>query len=338
MRRTTGVMAAVLLVGVAACSDGGGVSDSAFVNNINAVCTQLSTSLSAIPLGGTPAAFAAAASPAYETNLAALKRVSVPSGDSPVVAGAASLAANLDAELSALDAITAAATAGDTATVDAKIAEFDALVAANRALATTLGAPACASERTFAEVAPTTTLPPTTTVAPTTLPPVTQPPVTQPPATDPPVEGSNKLYTPIAASIVANNGFTFGDASETLAQTFTVVLDIAPTISAQPGRVAAVEVFQGEGNPVARMFVFLPDTPMPVGAVIELATLLSGDAVLTPATVGGLPGQLYFPADGGASFVASNAPDVAGFIVWAVGNNQESVDVSLAAFITGLKG
>jgi hypothetical protein len=330
----TGLITVVLLTAVA-CSDGGGVSTNAFVNSVNSVCTTMAASLAAIPAGATPEVYAAAASPIYETNLAALKRLAVPSGQSAAVTGASSLVANLDAELSALDAITAAAGTGDTATVAAKVAEFDALVAANRASATSLGAPACAGERTFAEVAPTT-LP--TTLPPVTNPPVTTPPATEPPATEPPVEGTNKRYVAIAASIAPNGGFTFGDASDTLAQTFTVVLDVAPTIGAQPGRVAAVEVFQGEGNPVARVFVFLPDTPMSVDAVTELAALLAGENVLSPATVGGLPGQLYFPADGGASFVGSNSADTAGFIVWAVGNDQQSVDVSLAAFITGLNG
>ena len=44
MRRMTGLITVVLL-GAVACSDGGGVSTNAFVNNVNSVCTTMAASL-----------------------------------------------------------------------------------------------------------------------------------------------------------------------------------------------------------------------------------------------------------------------------------------------------
>ena len=57
---------------------------------------------------------------------------------------------------------------------------------------------------------------------------------------------------------------------------------------------------------------------------------------VAPATLGGLDRVAYTPTDGGVFFVAANDPSAAGFIIWAVGQSQETLDVTINSFLSGL--
>ena len=329
---------AVAALWLAACSDGGGVSADQFVDQIDDACRALDRDLTRPESSAEVAAFAASASKSFEDALAGLKKLAVPAGDTSAVRDAKELLANMSDQIDLLDDIAAAATAADQATVDAKTDSFDALVAANSDLADSLGANRCALDPLFANLAPPVTEPPVTeppvTEPPTTAPPATTPPVTAPPVTEP--TGSNKTVTPLAAEVVPNGGFTFTDVDPSLIDTFTILLDLSAQTGAQSGTVAAVEVFDGGSTPITRIFLFLPDTPLPISAVDELATILAGDSPVAPATLGGLDGIAYTPADGGVFFVGANDPTTAGFIIWAVAQSQETLDVTINAFLRGL--
>lgn len=331
---------AVAALWLAACSGGGGVSASDFVNKIDDTCRALDRDLARPASSAEVAGFAADASKSFEDALASLKKLAVPSGNTATVGDAKALLANMDDQIDLLDDIAAAASAADQATVDTKTAAFDALVAANSDLADSLGAKRCALDPLFANIAPPVTEPPVTE-APTTVPPVTAPPVTAPPVTTPVVTtptGSNKTVVTLADQVAANGGFTFTDVNESLIGTFTILLDISAQTGAQPGKVAAIEVYDGGTAPVSRIFVYLPDAALPHSAVDELATILAGDSPVAPATLGGLDGVAYTPTDGGVFFVAANDPTTVGFIIWAVGQSQEALDGTISAFLSGLGG
>ena len=336
-------MAIVAVAGLflaASCSDGGGVSASQFVNQIDDACRALDRDLTRPTSAAEVAGFAADASKSFEDALAALKKLALPSGAAAVVSDAKALLANMNDEIDLLDDIAAAATAADQTTVDAKMGEVDALVAANSDLGAVLGANRCALDPLFANLAPPVTEPPVTE-APTTAPPVTAAPTTAAPVTTPVVTtptGSNKTVVPLADQVTANGGFTFADVDASLISTFSTLLDLSPQTGAQPGRVAAIEVYDGGTTPITRVFVYLPDTGLPHSAADELASILAGDSPLVPATLGGLDGVVYTPADGGVFFVAANDPTTAGFIIWAVAQSQDTLDTTINAFLSGLGG
>ncbi len=339
-----GRMARVALAALwlAACSNGGGVSASEFVNKIDDACRALDRDLTRPESSAEVGAFAASASKSFEDALADLKKLAVPAGDASTVSDAKELLANMSDQVDLLDDIAAAASAADQATVDDKTESFDALVAANSDLADSLGANRCALDPLFTNLAPPVTEPPVTeppaTTPPATTPPVTAPPVTAPPVTEPVTEptGSNKTVTALASEVAPNGGFTFTDVDPSLIDTFTILLDLSAQTGAQSGRVAAVEVFDGGSTPITRIFLFLPDTALPGSAVDELTAILAGDSPVAPATLGGLDGITYTPADGGVFFVGANDPTTAGFIIWAIAQSQETLDVTISAFLSGL--
>ena len=334
----------VTLLGLAGCGDSGGVSSGQFAGKIDDVCRALDRDLTKLDQPATVAdlaGYAGDASAAYEDALTALKKLATPS-DAGAVKDAKSLVANFNDQIDLLDAIARAAGGADQATVDAKTAEFNQLVGENADLADSLDAGRCALDPLAAVTPPATTVPPTTqppvTQPPVTQPPVTQPPVTQPPVTPPPVTGGEKTIVPLVTALTPNNGYTFADADQSLASTFQMLLEVASSTAGQSGKIAAVEVFDGGQLPIARLFVFLPETALPHSAVDELAALLAGTDPLTPAEVGTLPGVSYSPAGGNFFFVGSDAADAANFLIWGVGADQDSLNKGIAAFILGLNG
>jgi len=344
-RRTKQVGASVLvtaLLGVAGCGGADGVSSGQFAGKIDDVCRALDRDLGKIDQPGTAAelaAYAGDASAAYEDALAALKKLQTP-GDADSVKNAKELVANFNDQIDLLDAIAKAAGSEDQATVDAKTGEFNQLVSANADLADSLDAGRCALDPLAAVQPPETTVPPTTQ-PPVTQPPVTQPPVTQPPVTQPPVTNSPagvKTVIQLVSVLTPNNGYTFADADASLATTFQVLLEAPLSTAGQPGQIAAIEVFDGGTKPITRLFIFLPENPLPHSAVDELAAVLAGDAALTPAEVGTLPGVTYTPADGGFFFVGSDTATTAKFLIWGVGASQDLLNKGIAAFILGLNG
>ena len=79
---------AVAALWLAACSDGGGVSASEFVNQIDDACRALDRDLTRPASSADVAAFAASASKSFEDALAGLKKLAEPAGDASAVSDA----------------------------------------------------------------------------------------------------------------------------------------------------------------------------------------------------------------------------------------------------------
>jgi hypothetical protein len=332
--RVVAVITAVVLVGTAAgCSDSGGVSTTAFVGKVNEVCRTLGNDLRelTVPASSADVAdFAAGASKAYETALADLKQLQVP-GDQAVVASAKGLVSNFDDQITTLDDISAAATAGDQATVDAKIATFEQLGTDNNDLAAAVGAGRCALDPLFAfQVAPPVTDPPVTDPPTTTAPADTLPPVTTVASTN-----TNKTVSPLATDLAPAQGFTFAETDAGVVDTFIGIIDSAPTIEAQSGLVAGVEVVDGSGIITARIFVYLPDTALAASAADELLPIVTAGAATTPATYGALSGLTY--TDGEKSyFIGTDNAGGPQLVMWAIATDPAALDAAINAFTFAL--
>ncbi|MDO9174941.1 MAG: hypothetical protein Q7V62_09045, partial [Actinomycetota bacterium] len=230
-------------------------------------------------------------------------------------------------------------------TADAKIAEFEALQGSHGTLAASIGADGCALAPLFADVAPPVTDPvitdPVVTDPPVTDPVITDPPVTDPPVTDPVVTtgpSADKVVVPFAATLTPNTGFTFVDASTDLTDTYSLLLSVTPATIGVGGTVSGVEIFDGGALPVARVFIFFPNQPLPGTAPGEVAETVSGESVLSPLTIASLVGQSYITEENLAFFVAGNDPNNVGYIVWAVSQTTQALDITVQAFIRGLQG
>ncbi|MDP2292917.1 MAG: hypothetical protein Q8M22_17160 [Actinomycetota bacterium] len=352
MKRGRWAVAAVAVVAGVACSDGGGVSAGQFVGQVDEICSTLDGDLDALARPTAPtevAGFATSASRAYEEAASSLKKLAIPGGVSSAVSDAKVLVGNFDAQVDLLDAI--AASAGvDQPTADAKIAEFEALQVSHGTLAASIGADGCALAPLFAYVAPPVTDPvitdpvitdPVVTDPPVTDPVITDPPVTDPPVTDPVVTtgpSADKVVVPFAATLTPNTGFTFVDASTELTDTYSLLLSITPATIAVGGTVSGVEIFDGGTLPVARVFIFFPNQTLPGTAPGEVAETVSGESVLSPLTIASLVGQSYITEENLAFFVAGNDPNNVGYIVWAVSQTTQALDITVQAFIRGLQG
>lgn len=347
MNRGRWAVAAVAVLAGVACSDGGGVSAGQFVGQVDEICSTLDGDLDALARPAAPAevaGFATSASRAYEEASSSLKKLAIPGGVSSAVSDAKALVSNIDAQVDLLDAI--AVSAGvDQPTADAKIAEFEALQGSHGALAASLGADGCALGPLFADAAPPVTDPVTTdpviTDPPVTDPVITDPPVTDPPVTDPVVTSgpsADKVVVPFAATLTPNSGFTFVDASTDLTDTYSLLLTITPATIGVGGTVSGVEIFDGGALPVARVFMFFPNQTLPGSAPGEVAATVSGSSVLTPLTIAALVGQTYTTEDNLAFFVAGNDPTNVGYIMWAVSQTTQALDITVQAFIRGMQG
>jgi hypothetical protein len=332
--RVVAVITAMVLVGTAAgCSDSGGVSTTAFVDKVDEVCRTLGNDLRDLTVPASSAdvsAFAGGASKAYETALADLKQLEVPD-DKAVVASAKGLVSNFDDQITTLDDIAAAAKAGDQTTVDAKIATFEQLGTDNNDLAAAVGASRCALDPLFAfEVAPPVTDPPVTDPPSTTAPADTLPPVTTVASTN-----TNKTVSPLATDLAPAQGYTFVETGADTVNTFIGIIDSAPTIQAQSGLVAGVEVVDGSGIIAARIFVYLPDTALSPTAADELLPIVTAGAATTPATYGALTGLTY--TDGEKSFFIGT-DNAAGpqLVMWAISTDQATLDSAINAFTFAL--
>jgi hypothetical protein len=335
--RIIAVSAVVALVGVSAGCGNDGVNSSDFVDRVNEVCRSLDNDLSEL---ATPASvsevsdFASGASKAYENALADLKKLEVPD-DQAVVASARGLLANFDDQVTTLDDIAAAGAAGDQATVDAKIETFNTLGADNNDLAGALDAERCVLDPLFAfAVAPPVTEPPVTD-PPATEPPATTAPVTQPPATTVVGTGTNKTIEDLAKDLAPAEGFRFLNSDTAVVETFIGAIDTAPSVAAQPGMVAGVDVVDGNDIVTTRIFLYLPEAPLPATAPGELEPILTDGNPTTPGSYGVFTGLNYTDGDK-FYFVGTDNPASASLLLWAIATDAASLETAISAFTTAL--
>ena len=165
---------------------------------------------------------------------------------------------------------------------------------------------------------------------------MTLPPETLPPVTEPPNSNSNKTVIALAPQLLPVAGYTFGDADSSLVETFASLLDSSPQTQAQPGQVAAVEVTDSSGVKFSRVFVYLPTSPLPSSALVELIPALTGTAATQAGKFGGLDGVVYQSSNGLYWFIASDSITASHVIVWATAKSTQGLDLAITAFIKSL--
>lgn len=316
----------------AACGGDSAPSSGEFVGRVDEICRTLGNDLDDLvqptDLAGL-SGFASDASKAFENSLADLKALKVP-GDDAVVADAKQLVSTLDDQISTLDDMASAATAGDQATVDQHIATFTAAETDLAGTADDLGAGRCALDPLFAfEVAPPVTEPPVTE------PPVTEPPVTEPPITEPPAASGNKTIEPFAVDMTAVPGFTFVDADQSIVETFLGIIETAPSVAAAPGMVAGIDVVDATGVTTTRIFVFLPESPLPASTGDELVPIVANGATTTPGAYGFASGATYTDGDK-FYFIGADDETAPNIVVWAVSVDSTTMEAAMSAFQTSL--
>lgn len=270
------------------------------------------------------------ASALYDDAVTAIKKLKIPTSDKDFAADAQDLITSFEDQVDSLDAIAKAARDNDQETVDSKITKLNAQAAEGNDLADSLGISRCQLDPVF-EAAPattTTTTPATTEPSvPLTLPIATEPPQTIPPDTVPPASGNKTVLS--SSDLVPLGDYTFADAPETALTGFQTLLDLAPSVAAQSGRIAGVDVIDSSGQTMGRLFAFESDTdPLTPGSFEEVTPYLTSDTPTTPKTVGTLNGLFWTDPDGTTNF----AVGVANVILWSFAANETLLDQTLQAW------
>jgi hypothetical protein len=334
MNKRMMAIGAATLFTVAACgSSGGAQSTEAFSDQLAGICRTINrgigdldsaTSLSDVRSNANDA------SALYEDALNQLKKLKVPTGDKQFAGDVDDLITSFEDQMDALDDIAKAARDNDQATVDSKIGELNDLHGESNDLADGLNISRCQIDTVF-EATTTTTEAPTTTSPPLTLPIVTDPPTTLPPETLPPDTTpvvSNKTITP-STDLVPLGDYTFAEAPDTAMSGFQTLLDLAPSVAAQSGRIYGVDVIDSAGNTMGRVFAFESDVdPLTPGSFEEVTPYITGDTPTTPKTVGTIDGLFWTDSDGTTNFLAG----VSNVILWSFAPDESLLDQTLQAW------
>ncbi|MFT3851746.1 MAG: hypothetical protein QM733_03250 [Ilumatobacteraceae bacterium] len=332
-------VAAVLL---GACgSDGGGDS---FSEQLQTECRAISRELRAIDAPTQLADFGKAASDAsaaYDTGLTALKKLKPPSKQADDFE---KLQSNFEDQVDLFDQIGTAAKKGDSATVGTKITSLEKLTKDNVKLADSLDAKPCAFDPVFANAptdattttkpaATTTTAAPATTVAPTTAAAATTTVAeTLPPTTTAAAQG-NKQVEPFADRLTPQGDISFVDTDATIIDSVRASLTQGPLYAAQSGTIGAVDLLDGNGTIVIRVFVFVTDADaLTPGTLEEAENTVSGGAALTPATFGGIAGKTFPDPSGVTVFVAASGDT----LLVAAGATDADLDQGISALVESL--
>ncbi len=123
--------------------------------------------------------------------------------------------------------------------------------------------------------------------------------------------------------------YTFADASDTAISGFQTLLELAPSMAAQSGRISGIDVVDSNGQPMGRVFTFESDTnPLPPGSFDEVTPFFTGDTPTTPKTIGTLQGITWVDPDGTASFLIG----VDNVVLWALAPSADLLDPTLKAW------
>lgn len=274
------------------------------------------------------------ASALFEEGLNELKKLTIPSADKNFAADAKDLITSFEDQLDTLDAIAKAAKASDQGTVDTKIGKLTDQAAEGNDLAASLDISRCQLEPVFA-AAPSTSAPdaPSTTEpdVPLTLPIATLPVGTTPLDTTPldttPLGSNKEILT--STSLVPLGDYTFADSPNGAVTSFQTLLDLAPSMAAQSGRISGVDVIDSNGQSMGRVFAFESDTdPLTPGSFEEVTPFLSNNLPTTPKTVGTLEGLTFSDPDGTTYFLYSES----NVVLWALSPSAELLDATLQAW------
>jgi hypothetical protein len=346
--RVIAVGAAVALMATA-CGGSSGPTKDAFVTSVDDTCHTLDRALLALDEPSSidaVSAYADKASRAYETALVALKKLAIPS-DKAAVTDAKDLLANMDQQVTLLDAISTSAKGGDSATVTAKVSELDKLMKDTGNIAESLGAKRCNIDPLLATVVTTSTT--TTSTEPASTVPVTTVPETTPltlvppttaqqtgPATTIGSSDTEKKILPLAAAMSKNAKYKYADAPESITKNFVTVLNVVPETSQSAGKVGGVEVSDMNGTKFSRVFLFVPTDPLGNDAMKSMTKTLVGTSPSEVAVIGTLHGTIYHSTNSGYFFIAGNPVAAPQVVVWAVAQDKAGLKIAVAAFVSNV--
>ena len=333
------VVSAFVAVALVCTSCGGsskGTSTSAFGDQMATVCRTINrgignldpaTSLDVVRKN------ASDASSLYEDGVNELKKLTIPTSDKQFASDVKDLITSFEDQLDTLDSISKAAKDNDRTTVNARMAKLTKQAKQSNDLANSLNISRCQIDPVFTTVdtvAPATTTT-TTTAVPFTLPIATQPPQTIPPATIPvattPAAGDKQVISSTDLKPLGN--YTFADAPATASSGFITLLDLAPSMAAQSGRISAVDVIDSNGKTMGRVFGFESTTnPLTPGSFDAATPFITNSATTTPMTVGTLNGLTWNDSDGTVNFLVG----VTNVVLWAFAPTQDLLNSTLQAW------
>jgi hypothetical protein len=334
------VVSASVIVALTMASCGGGSkapSAAAFSDQVATVCRTINrgignldpaTSLDVVRKN------ASDASSLYEDGVNELKKLTIPTSDKQFTSDVKDLITSFEDQLDTLDAIAKAAKENDRSTVDARMSKLTKQAKQSNDLADGLNISRCQIDPVFTAtvdtVAPSTT---TTTEAPVplTLPIATTPPTTIPPLTIPvattPAAGDKQVISSTDLKPLGN--YTFADAPATASSGFITLLDLAPSMASQSGRISAVDVIGSNGKTMGRIFAFESTTnPLTPGSFDEATPFITNSATTAPMTVGTLNGLTWSDPDGTVNFLVG----VTNVVLWGFAPTQDLLNSTLQAW------
>ena len=315
---------------VASCgSNTSGASTADFSDRLTTVCRTIgrgignlddATSLDDVRSNATDA------SALYEDGLNELKKLKIPTSDKDFAADASDLIASFEDQLDTLDAIAKAAKEKNQDDVDAKVSTLSDQAAGSNDLADNLNVDRCQLDPVFAP-APVTTEPNVPLTLPiATLPRDTIPFTTATFGTAPP--DTNKTVVS-SSDLVPLGDYTFTDAPADATNGFQQLLDLAPTMAAQSGRITGIDVIGSDGQTMGRLFVFESDTdPLTPGSLNEVTPSFTSDVATTPLTVGTEAGVTWADPDGTAYFLLGSS----NVLLWALAPSVDLLEPALKAW------
>jgi hypothetical protein len=314
---------------------GSGASTSGFSDQVAGVCRTIgrgignldaATSLDQVRSNATDA------SGLFEDGINALKKLTIPTSDKQFASDAKDLISSFEDQLDTLDAIAKSAKDGDQAAVDTKIGKLTKEATDGNDLADSLGISRCQLDPVFAAAPPTTepnvplTLP-IATVPAETIPLDTFPPPTTFTLDTLPLGGNKQIIT--SADLVPLGNYTFADAPDTAITGFKTLLELAPSMASQSGRISGIDVIDSSGKTMGRVFAFESDTnPLPAGSFEEVSPYFTNSVPTTPKTVGTLQGVTWTDTDGTAHFLLG----VSNVVLWALSPTADLLVPTLQAW------
>jgi hypothetical protein len=331
------VVSASIVVALTMTSCGGnsaGTTTAAFSDQLATICRTIGRGISNLDA---PASLddvrsnASDASALYEDGLTELKKLTIPTSDKAFASDVKDLITSFEDQLDTLDAIAKAAKENDQAGVDTRMSKLSDQASESNDLADSLDISRCQLDPVFETVA--TTTPTTEPPVPLTLPIATVPVETIPPETFPPDTTplpSNKTILSSTDLVPLHpDAYSFADAPDEAITGFQTLLELAPSMAAQSGRISAVDVIDPSGQTMGRVFAFESDTdPLPPGSFDEVTPIITSSTPTTPKTVGTLDGLAWTDPDGTVNFLVG----VSNVVLWAFAPSQDLLDSALQAW------
>ena len=328
------MVSASVAVGLVLASCGGSgsaPSASAFRDQVAGICRTIGRGIGNLDAATTleqVRSNATDASGLFETGLNELKKLAIPSSDKNFASDAKDLITSFEDQLDTLDAIAKAAKDGDQGTVDTKISKLTSQLSNSNDLADSLNISRCQLDPVFPPTPPTTEAVVPLTLPLATLPVDTTPIETFPPETIAPVASNKRIVSD--SSIVPLGAYTFADVPAGAITSFQTLLDLAPSMAAQSGRISGLDVTDSSGQPMGRVFAFESDTdPLTPGSFEEDTPYLTNNLPTTPMTVGTLSGVTFTDTSDGTAYFLLSVKNV---VLWALSPSADLLQPTLKAW------